>query len=86
MWKYFAPVDADFAKYDFCKQKLSYRSSISNLMKHLQNRHRTTSAARISISHIYEAQEQIILKCSVAFSNRIAEINYQLGLSIRPYV
>jgi hypothetical protein len=56
MWNYFAPIDADFAKYYFCKQKLSYRSFISNLMKHLQNRHQTTSVARIFISHVYEAQ------------------------------
>lgn len=39
IWKHFSKVDSSIAKCDICKKKYSYKTSMSNLKKHLNNAH-----------------------------------------------
>lgn len=39
LWRYFKPIDEHFAICNMCKQKLSYKTSTSNLKKHIQSKH-----------------------------------------------
>lgn len=39
MWKYFTYVDAHFAKCDICKIKISHKTTMSNLKKHIERKH-----------------------------------------------
>nr|CAD7413234.1 unnamed protein product [Timema poppensis] len=39
MWNFFTPMDQVFAKCNMCKQRLSYKTSVSNLKKHMQRKH-----------------------------------------------
>lgn len=39
IWKHFSKVDSSIAKCDICKKKYSYKTSLSNLKKHLNNVH-----------------------------------------------
>lgn len=41
LWRFFEVIDAECAKCSMCKQKFSYRTSTSNLKKHLKNKHPT---------------------------------------------
>jgi hypothetical protein len=45
VWNYFTIADHNktLAKCDLCKQILSYKSSVSNLKKHIQKKHVTVS-------------------------------------------
>lgn len=42
LWKYFKPVDDHFAICNMCSQKLSYKTSTSNLKKHMESKHPNT--------------------------------------------
>nr|CAD7428408.1 unnamed protein product [Timema monikensis] len=39
MWNFFTPMDQVFAKCNICKQRLSYKTSVSNLKKHMKRKH-----------------------------------------------
>lgn len=39
VWVHFTVIDGSFAKYDICKKKYSYKSTLTNLKKHLFNSH-----------------------------------------------
>lgn len=39
IWQHFTKVDSSFAKCDICKRNLSYKTSVTNLKKHLNNAH-----------------------------------------------
>lgn len=39
VWTYFTIVDENVAKCDLCKRKYSYKSTLTNLKKHLSSRH-----------------------------------------------
>lgn len=39
VWSHFTIVDDKFAKCDICKKKYSYKSTLTNLKKHLCNKH-----------------------------------------------
>jgi hypothetical protein len=39
IWKHFSKVDSSQAKCEICKKKYSYKTSLSNLKKHLNNSH-----------------------------------------------
>lgn len=39
IWQNFTVVDSNFATCDICKRKLSYKTSVTNLKKHLTKAH-----------------------------------------------
>lgn len=39
LWKYFTYIDSHFAKCDICKCKISHKTTMSNLKKHLERKH-----------------------------------------------
>nr|CAD7610390.1 unnamed protein product [Timema genevievae] len=39
IWNLFTPMDQEFANCNMCKQRLSYKTSVSNLKKHMQRKH-----------------------------------------------
>jgi len=39
IWQSFTVVDSNFATCDICKRKLSYKTSLTNLKRHLTNAH-----------------------------------------------
>lgn len=39
IWKHFSKVNSSLAKCDICKKNYSYKTSLSNLKKHLKNAH-----------------------------------------------
>lgn len=39
MWKYFTYIDTHFAKCDICKIKISHKTTMLNLKKHLERKH-----------------------------------------------
>nr|XP_015839926.1 PREDICTED: zinc finger BED domain-containing protein 4-like [Tribolium castaneum]XP_015839927.1 PREDICTED: zinc finger BED domain-containing protein 4-like [Tribolium castaneum] len=41
IWNFFTPIDKDKAKCDLCSQKMSYKSSTSNMKRHVQRKHPT---------------------------------------------
>lgn len=41
VWQMFEVVDEIYAKCNICKSKISYKTSLTNLKKHVQNRHPT---------------------------------------------
>ncbi|CAH1110400.1 unnamed protein product [Psylliodes chrysocephalus] len=43
LWNFFDPLDEVFAKCNICSTKLSYKTSISNLRRHLQSKHPTVT-------------------------------------------
>lgn len=43
LWQFFEEIDTEYAKCNMCKQKLSYKTSTSNLKKHLNSKHPTVS-------------------------------------------
>ena len=45
LWNFFEPVDekSSFASCNICKAKLSFKTSTSNLKKHMINRHPTVA-------------------------------------------
>lgn len=72
LWNFFSIVDNtnSVASCDICKQKLCYKSSVSNLKKHMQRKHPTvqiptletcTSQTRPSPTRQYESVEKMIL-------------------------
>lgn len=52
LWKYFEPVDDHFATCNMCKQKFSYRTSTSNLKKHILNKHPTIRIRESTIAQV----------------------------------
>lgn len=64
LWTFFEPVDEYYAICNMCKSKFSYKTSTSNLKKHIQNRHPTVtflkSAAARGIS--YENNDMVSYK------------------------
>lgn len=62
LWEFFSTIEGDsnFAKCKTCKQKLSYKTSTSNLKKHMTKKHPTvafplpsgTAAARITANNL----------------------------------
>lgn len=59
MWNYFTVVDANLknAKCDLCSQKMSYRSTTSNLKNHMTRRHPTVNIS----SDSQEKYPQLVL-------------------------
>lgn len=43
LWRFFVPLDETYAQCNLCKLKFSYKTSTSNLKKHLQNKHPTVN-------------------------------------------
>lgn len=43
IWKFFDPIDDFYAKCNICKTKISYKTSTSNLKKHMNNKHPTVA-------------------------------------------
>lgn len=43
LWKYFEPENENYAICNMCKLRLSYKTSISNLKKHLKTKHPTVT-------------------------------------------
>uniref|UniRef100_A0A6P7H1Y9 Uncharacterized protein LOC114345090 n=1 Tax=Diabrotica virgifera virgifera TaxID=50390 RepID=A0A6P7H1Y9_DIAVI len=43
MWQFFEMVDETYASCNICKNNISYKTSISNLKKHMQKKHPTTA-------------------------------------------
>lgn len=39
IWKHFSKIDSSIAKCDTCKKSYSYKTSVTNLKKHLNNAH-----------------------------------------------
>lgn len=39
MWRYFTYVDEHYAKCDICKTKISHKTTMSNLKKHIERKH-----------------------------------------------
>lgn len=39
LWRFFTYVDTHFAKCDICKVKISHKTTVSNLKKHLERKH-----------------------------------------------
>lgn len=58
IWKHFSKVDSSIAKCDICKKNYSYKTSLSNLKKHLNNAHL-----------IYSYTETDTLQVSYALNN-----------------
>lgn len=46
LWNFFKPIDSVFATCNLCKMKLSFKTSTSNLKKHLQSKHPTVKVSR----------------------------------------
>lgn len=53
IWQYFTKIDSNFATCDLCKKKLSYKTSVTNLKKHLHNAHLLYSFTSIIKNHYY---------------------------------
>lgn len=71
LWKFFDPIDENYATCNMCKQKFSYKTSTSNLKKHLKTKHptvtiptsdRTNASSRDNVSKI-----ELIIKVIVIF-------------------
>ncbi|GBP36441.1 Protein dumpy-20 [Eumeta japonica] len=45
MWRYFTKLDDKFANCELCSKRLSFKSTVSNLVKHLSRRHAAAYAA-----------------------------------------
>lgn len=43
MWQFFEPVDQVYAACNICKAKISYKTTISNLKKHMKTKHPTVT-------------------------------------------
>lgn len=41
LWNFFSEVDETFAKCNICSVKLSYRTSTTNLKRHMESKHPT---------------------------------------------
>lgn len=39
IWKHFTKIDSNNAKCDICKKSYSYKTSVTNLKKHLHHSH-----------------------------------------------
>lgn len=46
IWDFFTPTSDEIAKCDLCKQCFSYKTSVSNLKRHMQRKHPTVSLER----------------------------------------
>lgn len=51
MWNFFKPVEAKFAICNMCDTKLSYKTSTSNLKKHLNTKHPTLKITDVSLKN-----------------------------------
>ncbi|XP_063931861.1 E3 SUMO-protein ligase ZBED1-like [Zophobas morio] len=68
IWNFFTQVDQQIAKCDICKQHLSFKSSISNLKKHVERKHpaiqisrKFTGSQEIEGSNINQTPVEILL-------------------------
>lgn len=43
IWRFFDPIDEVFAKCNICKNKISYKTTTSNLKKHMKTKHPTVT-------------------------------------------
>lgn len=46
LWNFFKQIDSNFATCNACNMKFSFRTSTSNLKKHLQSKHPTLKVSR----------------------------------------
>lgn len=58
VWEHFTIIDGMHAKCDICKHKYSYKSTLTNLKKHLSNKHLincspANSQNQVSFNHNY---------------------------------
>jgi len=49
VWQYMTAFDSTYAVCDVCKKKLSYKTSLTNLKKHITGVHGINIAERVSI-------------------------------------
>lgn len=62
IWKHFTKIDSINAKCDICKKNYSYKTSITNLKKHLSHSH-------LLYINSYTLEPEVILKPLYFFIN-----------------
>lgn len=59
VWNFFTPIDTTTAVCDMCKSKLSYKTSTSNLKKHIKNRHPTVTVPNTRREFVCRSNENV---------------------------
>lgn len=67
LWNYFTPTDENFAKCDICKIPVSYKTSTSNLKRHMGRKHPTVNLN--NTANIQEKSSLSINEKNVILSN-----------------
>jgi len=62
VWSYFTIVDNVYAKCDICKKDKSYKSSLTNLKKHLSSCHMIFLKHEQAVNKVSKLQINITLK------------------------
>lgn len=71
IWEFFTPIDNEMAKCDLCKNSFSYRTSVSNLKRHMERKHATISLEPKQVSSSVHPQPQQSQKLQPQQTNKL---------------
>ncbi|GBP36437.1 hypothetical protein EVAR_88017_1 [Eumeta japonica] len=90
VWNYFTAVDGTTATCDMCSMRLSYKSTVSNLKKHLNRKHpdavrpeRNNETASDQVSEEYYVVDTPTVKCELYL---LQNTRYRRDYMIRHFV
>eukprot|EP00102_Acyrthosiphon_pisum_P013340 XP_008182878.1 PREDICTED: uncharacterized protein LOC103309376 [Acyrthosiphon pisum] len=84
IWQHFTKIDSNFATCDLCKKKLSYKTSVTNLKKHLHNAHLLYSFTTKEVSDNDSTIDDPMSMASTSGVNTGTGLDNQRNIPIEP--
>lgn len=79
MWEFFTRINSETAKCDLCKSTFSYKTSVSNLRKHMQRKHHTVSLDSMQTASLQ--LEQVVQQNPASGSSTTTRKEFEPGTS-----
>ncbi|XP_031345607.1 zinc finger BED domain-containing protein 1-like [Photinus pyralis] len=83
-WRYFTQKKKGTAQCNFCRKVLSYKTSISNLKKHYQKKHRSNGKPTLKVKPASSSSNTTVHSTNINGGNHIQSAHASVGRKTRP--